>query len=76
MNSDDVRTWKNAEPFIPFRIVMAGGEAFHVSDPECVWINPFNTSKRIAYVVLPDGGTIRLDLKHAERIEKLETGAA
>ena len=48
MNSDDVRTWKNAEPFIPFRIVMAGGEAFHVSDPECVWTNPFNTSKRIA----------------------------
>ena len=60
----------------PFQIVMESGEAFLVPDPDHVWMGPFESNKRIAYVVLPDGGTIRLDLKHAERIEKLETGAA
>jgi len=76
MNADDLAVLKGRTPFTPFRVVMGSGESFYVPSPDWVWVHPFDDTKSIAYIAMPDGGTVRLDLRHAERIETLESGAA
>lgn len=37
MNYRELRGWVDAEPFVPFRIVMTDGRAFEVRSPNLLW---------------------------------------
>jgi hypothetical protein len=72
VNYRDLRGWIDAEPFVPFRIVMTDGRAFEVTAPSMLW-----PGRDTAMVGLPDnpaepdvpGRHVTVSMLHIIRIE-------
>lgn len=72
MNYRELRGWVDAEPFVPFRIVMTDGRAFEVRSPNLLW-----PGRDTALVGLPDnpaepdvpGHHVSVTMLHIIRVE-------
>jgi len=49
MSYRELRGWIDAEPFVPFRVVMTDGRAFEITSPNMLW-----PGRDTAMVGLPD----------------------
>jgi hypothetical protein len=73
MNYRDLRGWIDAEPFVPFRLVMTDGRGFEITSPNMLW-----PGRDTAMIGLPDraepdmpAGHITVSMLHIIRVEPL-----
>lgn len=47
MTAEEIRKWWQARPFVPFDLVLANGETWHVPQPEFLSVSPRGRTVRI-----------------------------
>ena len=70
MTIDEIRSWKNAEPFHPFVIHTKDRGDFLVDHPMCVAISPLGTDVTVA---LPDSSSEQIYVSSIARLEAAES---
>ena len=70
MIADDIRDLLRCEPFFPFRLILTGGKAYVVLNPQTAVL-----MKRDIFVALPDGERgVHVPLPHISSIETFADG--
>ena len=68
MKPADIRTWLKAEPFIPFKLHMVGGQSYEVRHPEFLGSPP--GTRGLSYFDRNAGAFRILDALHVQEIER------